>query len=501
MGWLDGIFGSSSDQPQTTKPTGLLSGLDPQTIGLLSGAAAMMERSGPSTRPVSFGQVLSSGLLTGLQGYQKAADYQSDLADKDELRKYRKSQMEQYDLKNTALKTQQSAIANLKAKMAQDPTYKPTPAELMEIDADAAFKQLGGGTVDFGLEPKIGLNPTTNKPAYFIQDKRGGTKWLDAGVPDSLKILPGNDYQGPTAVNTRDGSIRPLTPAGQPAPGAALGGMPNAGPNMAPPRSPIGGQPAPGGYPIDPSQQGDPFAPWNNITSPKEVDQFKARQFEQDNKRLDEIRKQVAQGRSVLGDLNRFGELNRQTETGSWLDMANLPTLDANKKEMQSITSRLAPNQRPEGSGSSSDRDMGLFLQSLPGIDKEGGVNANIRKQYETRFKNAEDLYRFQEAYLVNRGHLNGVDEAYERHQDSKKGKPNGLDLSKLTPEQQAYLRQQNPEAFEAGVANFAKTTSTANKPKSKAIKLDGGGSAFASLGPDGHYYVERGGKRYRVED
>lgn len=50
---------------------GLLDGIfnDPQTMGLLSAAAAMAERSGPSTRPTSFGQVMSSGLLGGMQGY------------------------------------------------------------------------------------------------------------------------------------------------------------------------------------------------------------------------------------------------------------------------------------------------------------------------------------------------------------------------------------------------------------------------------------------------
>jgi len=37
--------------------------------------------------------------------------------------------------------------------------------------------------------------------------------------------------------------------------------------------------------------------------------------------------------------------------------------------------------------------------------------------------------------------------------------------------------------------------------PKSRIVLLDGGGSAMAKLGMDGKYYVERGGKRYRVEE
>jgi Sec-independent protein translocase protein TatA len=40
-----------------------------------------------------------------------------------------------------------------------------------------------------------------------------------------------------------------------------------------------------------------------------------------------------------------------------------------------------------------------------------------------------------------------------------------------------------------------------AQKPRSKIIKLDGGGSAMATLGGDGNYYVQRNGKNYRVEE
>jgi hypothetical protein len=40
-----------------------------------------------------------------------------------------------------------------------------------------------------------------------------------------------------------------------------------------------------------------------------------------------------------------------------------------------------------------------------------------------------------------------------------------------------------------------------APKPKSRVVKLDDGTSVGADLGPDGNYYVTRGGKRYRVEE
>jgi len=52
------------------------------------------------------------------------------------------------------------------------------------------------------------------------------------------------------------------------------------------------------------------------------------------------------------------------------------------------------------------------------------------------------------------------------------------------------------PKAEEVLANNASK-----NLPKSKIVTLDGGGSATATLGADGKYYVKRGGKNYRVEE
>tara|TARA_R110000822_G_scaffold301108_5_gene424850 strand:+ start:7763 stop:9295 length:1533 start_codon:yes stop_codon:yes gene_type:complete len=53
---------------------------DPKTMGLLSAAANMLNASGPSTTPRSFGQILGSGLGGGMQGYQGAQQAQSENA-------------------------------------------------------------------------------------------------------------------------------------------------------------------------------------------------------------------------------------------------------------------------------------------------------------------------------------------------------------------------------------------------------------------------------------
>lgn len=48
--------------------------IDPRMMGLLTAAAAGMEASGPSRTPVSTGQVMSRGLLSGLGAYQQSQD-------------------------------------------------------------------------------------------------------------------------------------------------------------------------------------------------------------------------------------------------------------------------------------------------------------------------------------------------------------------------------------------------------------------------------------------
>lgn len=415
---------------------GLLGGLfdSPENMGLLMAAASMAERSGPSTRPSSFGQVLSSGLLGAAQGYQGVQDSQFQ-------REYRTAQMDQHKAKTAASKAQQEAIARVATGYQMDPNFKPSMGDLLAIDPDSAIKGMMPGTaVDFGLEPKVGINPETGKTGYFIQDKRGNTKWLGAEVPKNLQFVPGNDYTPPRVFDKRDGNLSPV-PAG-----------------TALPQSPVGG---PGGASLHGATASetpaiDPLAPWASIRSPKEMDDMRKQVFMQDNKRLDEIREAARKGRSIMTDLDKFGALNRQQATGSPLDAVSwLPTMDSDKREMEAIQSRLAPQLRVAGSGSDSDLEQRMRLKALPGIDKPGDVNKNIRLGYSDQLRDVENELAFKETYLAERGHLNGVEDL--RSQAISNGKTGGLDLSKLTADQIAYLRQQDPDAVDRGVARLAR--------------------------------------------
>lgn len=87
---------------------------------------------------------------------------------------------------------------------------------------------------------------------------------------------------------------------------------------------------------------------------------------------------------------------------------------------MEAITARLAPAMRAPGSGASSDRDVSLFLSGLPGIDKEGNVNRNIREQFAGNVAKAEQKMAAAERYLLQNGHLNGFEEGWKAQQQPK---------------------------------------------------------------------------------
>lgn len=85
-------------------------------------------------------------------------------------------------------------------------------------------------------------------------------------------------------------------------------------------------------------------------------------------------------------EVNRIAQLSTQTTTGGTgemkLKLAQLLNIDYEGKEeaelIKAITSRLAPAMRPTGSGSSSDKDVSMFLTSLPQLLNSPGGSAII---------------------------------------------------------------------------------------------------------------------------
>jgi len=159
--------------------------------------------------------------------------------------------------------------------------------------------------------------------------------------------------------------------------------------------------------------------PWQGLP-PARADIARQRAGEQAQKYLQDNASVVNQGAEVLNQLEQFGELNRKSRTGALYEGSLASFMPeslrgADEKVMQSITSDLAPKKRIAGSGTTSDRDIALYLQSLPSIEKGGDVNQQIRENYRTQYEKANAKLQFMQNYFDQYGHLNGADALWQQ--------------------------------------------------------------------------------------
>ena len=209
----------------------------------------------------------------------------------------------------------------------------------------------------------------------------------------------------------------------------------------------FGGTAVPQSSPVDNSGYGNIM----NGLSPKDQADMKKKIYDESVKRLDALREVTAKGSSVLNDLNQFGELNRKTSTGSMWDSmtSNVPSIHSDDfNTMNAIQSRLGPAQRIQGSGSSSDRDVKLFMAGLPSTNNRGNTNRDIREQYQKDYNYALEKQTFLENYLNQHGHLNGADQQW---QASRQVKPMAQEASQpktaiSAPKEAINMLKMNPK-------------------------------------------------------
>lgn len=167
---------------------------------------------------------------------------------------------------------------------------------------------------------------------------------------------------------------------------------------------------------------------WVSGLSEKDQAELNMKLYQEGRKRLAELHGQIAQSQQTLDDLNEFGELNRRSRTGGFIDniLPGTPMLHGeDENRMQAIQSRLGPAQRPVGSGASSDTDVKLFLGGIPSITQKGNVNKGIREDFQRKFDYAVQKRNAMQQYLNKHGNLNGFDEQWEqRNAKFKKPKP-----------------------------------------------------------------------------
>ena len=184
--------------------------------------------------------------------------------------------------------------------------------------------------------------------------------------------------------------------------------------------------------------------PWQGLP-PARADIARQRSSEQAQKYLQDNASVVNQGAEVLNQLEQFGELNRKSRTGALYEGSLASFMPeslrgADEKVMQSITADLAPKKRIAGSGTTSDRDIALYLQSLPSIEKGGDVNQQIRESYRKQYEKANAKLQFMQNYFDQYGHLNGADAIWQQQNKVVNQNPAGA-TNKLFNEADAIIR------------------------------------------------------------
>ena len=164
--------------------------------------------------------------------------------------------------------------------------------------------------------------------------------------------------------------------------------------------------------------------PWQGFP-PKKADEARLRAAEQARKKIEENAKVVQQGGNVLQDMETFGALNRKSRTGEFYTGIQPSFLQgSDEQEMEAITSRLAPGQRIEGSGTTSDRDIAMFVKAVPSIDKKGNVNQSIRNNFAKQYDRSKAKLQYLQDYYDQYGHLNGADTLWEKEKEKYLAKP-----------------------------------------------------------------------------
>lgn len=162
------------------------------------------------------------------------------------------------------------------------------------------------------------------------------------------------------------------------------------------------------------------------------------REEEYARRQLDAINNVISSGQTQLDMMNKFMEKNRQSRTGGIHEgfmSSFMPDSWRGDDEqvMTSIQSKLAPNLRVEGSGTTSDKDIALYLNSLPSISKGGEANREIVNTYKEQLDNATKKADFLNNWYQQEGNLNGAQNAWQKLRiKTNVPKKSGITITKI---------------------------------------------------------------------
>jgi len=120
-----------------------------------------------------------------------------------------------------------------------------------------------------------------------------------------------------------------------------------------------------------------------------------------------------------LSDLENFARLQSQQNTGGALAIPGVRqvagAIDPEVASMNAITARMAPAQRVAGSGTTSDRDLALFLQASPSASQPEKTNSGIIDRGRAEGARRQIYAEFLDDYARQNGTLNGAPEAWRQ--------------------------------------------------------------------------------------
>lgn len=137
----------------------------------------------------------------------------------------------------------------------------------------------------------------------------------------------------------------------------------------------------------------------------------------QEQMQLSEARQGAESARDLARSANVFTDLNKKSGTGA---INKIPLVsevrsmfDPNIAQMEALTARMAPQQRVPGSGTTSDRDLALYLQAVPSVDRAGNANAQITKDITQLSTRRAARAAYLDRWAQKNGTLLGADKAF----------------------------------------------------------------------------------------
>lgn len=214
---------------------------------------------------------------------------------------------------------------------------------------------------------------------------------------------------------------------------------------------------------------------WVNLESPNMTARLKA----PEQTTLKETRDSAGNAYEVLNDLTRFQNLNTQEKSGGiggvWPFRNIREAFDPEAQQMAEITARLAPAQRPAGSGTTSDRDLALYLQAVPGINRSPIANTAIIERGRGEAVRRQQYADFLDDWAAKNGTLAGAQQAFRSQVGlgTRQSPYSGSSADPATLPRGAYYRdpQGNLRRNDNGPRGNPIVEAAANQTKTKPIK------------------------------